>query len=314
MRVLGIETSCDETSLAVVVDGKEIVEHVIRSQIDLHKEFGGVYPEIASREHFKSLIPLYQSMEETEKIDLIAVACAPGLMGSLLMGVTFAKALAFARGIPFVGVNHIEAHLYAAVMTTPLPYSFPALGLIISGGHTALIKIEGVGTYTVLGETLDDALGEALDKTGRLLDLPYPGGVHLETLAKECLSPQNIFRRPKVDGFNFSFSGMKTQALYYIRKNPPRNRAERAAIAYSFQETMFDEIAFKTRAAGEKLGVKDLFAGGGVICNERLREKLKAGGMRVHFPPKELCVDNGAMIAGLGFPVWHRKGRAGEDF
>ncbi len=316
MIVLGIESTCDETACAIVKDGKEILANVVYSQIDLHAQYGGVFPELACRKHIDALIPviqtaLNQSGLSFPDINLIAVAKGPGLIGALLIGLNAAKALSLAWNIPFVGVNHVEAHLYAAMMPLSNP-CFPALGLVISGGHTFMVKMEGVGSYRTIGTTLDDAVGEAFDKVAAMLGLAYPGGPEIEALAKQGDPSRFPFRPGKVKGkpFDFSFSGLKTNVLYTL-KGPNADRhapliisdADKAHIAASFQETALKDLVAKTKLAAKEEQVSTVYVGGGVSNNQRLKELFTklAPDLTVHFPPRELSLDNAAMIAGLGF-------------
>lgn len=316
MLVLGIETTCDETACALVRDGREILSHTIASQVDLHLPFNGVFPELASRRHSDVLIPL---IKETlakanvaiEEIDLVAAARGPGLIGALLIGLNTAKTLSYAWGKPFVGVNHVEAHLYAAML--PLErVDFPAMGLVISGGHTFLVKIHDVGDYEFLGGTRDDAVGEAFDKVATLLGLPYPGGPEVERLAKGGKPSHFALRAGRVKGapLDFSFSGLKTNVLYTIRDlKRPLSEEERAHLAASFQETALVDVVDKANAAAKKEGLATLFCGGGVSNNRRLRALFaERSSLQVHYPPPSLSLDNGAMIAALGYHCFIRSG------
>lgn len=323
MLVLGIESTCDETACAVVASGKSILSNVISSQIGIHKNYGGVYPELASRSHVDNLIPILElSLKEAnvsaKDLDLIAVARAPGLIGSINIGLNAAKALSLTWSIPFVGVNHVEAHMYAAIMTKENP-TFPALGVVLSGGHTFIVKILDIGTYELLGTTVDDALGEAFDKVGSLLDLPYPGGPEIEKLAILGSTDKFKFKSGVVKGkpFHFSFSGIKTNVLYSLKgansaKNSPCIVApeEKKHIAASFQEAVFSDVIKKTLQAAQLHGCKDIYLGGGVTSSNKLKEmfdKAAHGNFNFHYPPKGLSLDNGAMIAGLGYHVFKTK-------
>jgi N6-L-threonylcarbamoyladenine synthase len=325
MKVLGIESTCDETACAIVEDGKIILAQVIASQVDLHTQYGGVYPELACRRHFDILFPLIeQTLKKAgvgkDAIDLIAVAHAPGLIGALLMGLTAAKGLALAWNKPFVGVNHVEAHLYAAMMhETP---QFPALGVVISGGHTLLVKIHELGRYEVIGSSVDDAIGEAFDKVAVLLDLPYPGGPEIERLALKGDPKRYPFKAGVVKGqpWDFSFSGLKTNVLYTLKgQNCDRKapsivpEADKPHIAAGFQEAALGDIVKKSLEASDVFGCKMIFLGGGVTQNKRLRELFKKSPIPVFFPPAGLSLDNAAMIAGLGYQVYLRKGQ-GDSF
>lgn len=316
MLVLGIESTCDETSCAIVKDGFEILAHVTKSQINLHREFGGVVPELACRDHITTITPviqetLSQAGLSLDDIDLIAVARGPGLIGALLIGITYAKGLAWAKDIPLIGVNHIEAHLYAAMMSlTPDQLQFPALGAILSGGHTSLVLINQIGQYKLLAETVDDAIGEAFDKVAKILDLPYPGGPEIEKLAQHGNPHSIAFRTGKVkeQPLNFSFSGLKTNVLYTVRgkdlkRSTPLSLIEKQNIAASFQYTAFSDVIGKLKLALSQYPyIKEIFLGGGVVQNQKLRSMLKeAITLPIHWPKPELCLDNAAMIAGLGY-------------
>ena len=320
MLVLGIETTCDETAVAIVRDGREILVNLVASQ-EVHENFGGVVPELACRRHIEVLRPLVEqarSIVPLSSIDLIAVAYAPGLIGPLLIGLNFAKTLSLATSIPFVGVNHVEAHLYAAMMdSVPLP----ALGVVLSGGHTELLMIQALGSYRPIGKTHDDAIGEAFDKAARLLDLPYPGGPQIEQLALEG-SPSITFKPAIVKGYPyaFSFSGLKTALLYRIRgqngKSPTStlSRQEKADLAASFQEAAFATVCDKIIRASQEFSPHCIVLGGGVTANRRLREKLaEALSLPLLFPPPGLSLDNGAMIAGLGYHIFNQRGADRHD-
>lgn len=322
--VLGIESTCDETAASIVVDGKKILSNVIYSQTKLHQNFGGVFPELACRAHLDVILPVVEEALAVAKmkpsdIDLIAVANQPGLMGALLIGMNTAKSLAFAWGKPFVGVNHIKAHLYAALMSAECP-EFPALGLVLSGGHTSLVLMHDIENYSLIGNTVDDALGEAFDKVARLLALPYPGGPEIEKLASMGDCTKYPFTPGLVKGqkYNFSFSGLKTQVLYALKgQNGAQSTInllpdeEKKHIAAAFQNTAFRDILAKCKMAILEFGVKQLFIGGGVSSNQAMRalfqENLPSQ-IALYWPGKGLSLDNAAMIAGLGFHVYQRKG------
>jgi len=315
MLVLGIESTCDETSCSVVRDGKEILSNVVSSQIELHREFGGVVPELACRLHIDKIIPvLDESLKVAnvtlDDIDLIAVANAPGLIGALLIGVNAAKALALATGKPLVGVNHIEAHLYAAVMGEEIP--FPALGVVLSGGHTSLVIMDGVGQYREVSHTVDDAIGEAFDKVAKVIGLPYPGGPEIEKLALKGDATRFAFKAGKVKDapLNFSFSGLKTSVLYTVKgprasqKSPIIiSEEDKADVAASFQEAAFSDIAKKVKIAAKEQNCKSIILGGGVTNNKYLRKVLaeRCQNLPLYWPAPALTLDNGAMIAGLGY-------------
>jgi N6-L-threonylcarbamoyladenine synthase len=318
MKVLGIETSCDETAVAVVEDGKKILVNLVASQAEVHEQYGGVFPEIASRQHMDRLLPLVeQALALVGEIDRIAVANGPGLMGSLLMGVTAAKTLGFGWNKPVVGVNHVEAHLYAAMMEVdPL---FPALGIVVSGGHTFLAHMAGLTSYKILGTTVDDAIGEAFDKVAALLGYPYPGGPHIETLAKEGDPQKYPFRGGLVKGrpLDFSFSGLKTNVLYSVKgkcntKNSPTliPEEEKKHIAASFQQAALSDLVNKALKAASTFPCKGIYLGGGVTQNKALRKLFEEkSSYPLFWPPKGLGLDNAAMIAGLGY---HLKNLEGE--
>lgn len=327
MLVLGIETTCDETACAIVESGKKIYSNVICSQIALHENYGGVYPELASRSHVKNLLPILDlSLKEanvkSNQLDLIAVANAPGLIGSLSIGLNAAKALSLGWNIPYVGVNHVEAHLYAAMMQPIEEARFPAIGVVISGGHTFIVKILSLRHYELLGTTVDDALGEAFDKVAQLLQLPYPGGPQIERLAKEGDPKKYVFKSGDVKNhpLHFSFSGIKTNVLYALKgpnssKHAPLiiHEEEKKHIASSFQEAVFKDVAEKTIKAAVLHGCKDIYLGGGVTQSQALRGMLNSysdQGFRFFYPPKGLSLDNGAMIAGLGYHVYRGKNQA----
>jgi len=313
MYVLGIESTCDETAASVVVNGQTILSNIVASSADLHEKYGGVFPELASRRHAESILPvveeaLTKANIRLEQIDLIAVAKGPGLIGSLLVGLQFAKGLSIALNKPWVGVNHVEAHLYAAMMGAPKPLQFPALGLVLSGGHTLLLKINGLGEYEQIATTVDDAIGEAFDKVASLLGMPYPGGPHVEMLARSGNPKGFPFSagRVKKSPLNFSFSGLKTSVLYAIKGQNGMNartltQDEKADLAASFQETALRDVLDKAKIAHAQFDCKSIFLGGGVCNNQRLRQLFQEAFPNVFFPSWELTLDNAAMIAGLGF-------------
>ncbi len=310
MRILGIETSCDETAAAVVMNGTRVLSSVVSTQIDLHARFGGVVPEVASRAHVEMLTPvvsqamLEAGMVDGGKVDAVAATVGPGLIGSLLVGVSAAKALALVWDVPFVAVNHLEAHLYAAFLEEP-DLELPLVVLLVSGGHTMLVCMEGHGKYRLLGQTVDDAAGEAFDKVARFLDLGYPGGPAIDRLAMEGDPHAITFPRPmKNDGYDFSFSGLKTSVVNYVRKNPDVRAAD---VAASFQDAVCDVLITKARRAAKEVGAKGLCLGGGVAANSQLREQLLdacvADGLHAFLPARAMCTDNAAMIAAAG---WYR--------
>lgn len=317
MLVLGIESTCDETAAAVVKDGKEILSNVISSQIALHQQYGGVFPEVACRSHIDMILPIVdESLKKAnvkkEEIDLIAVAKAPGLIGAVLIGVNVAKGLSLAWNRPFIGINHIEAHLYAAMMANLDHLEFPSLGIVISGGHTMILKITEIGKYELIGKTIDDAVGEAFDKVATILDLSYPGGPAIEALAKTGDSDKYKFSPSVVkdNPYNFSFSGLKTKILYKVKgQSSKKNDAiiiqedEKKHIAASFQKTAFLDIIDKAFAAAKEFNCKAIYLGGGVSNNQKLKEMFKEKQLQIpiFWPLSGLSLDNAAMIAGLGY-------------
>lgn len=311
MLTLGIETSCDETAVSVVKDASAILSNVVSSSVHLHREFGGIVPEIASRCHVEFIgyvlkKALREAAVKDSDIDLIAVTQGPGLVGALLVGISFAKALSLAWDIPFVGVNHIQAHIYATTMKSKP--RFPFIGLVISGGHTNIFFVRDFDRLRLLGKTRDDAAGEAFDKVAKMLKLGYPGGPAIERLAKKGNIKNITFPRADLgDNLDFSFSGLKTAVLYHRKKNP---RAKTADVAASFQETAVDMVVDKVILASRNNRLKRIVVGGGVSKNKRLRNKLKKEatrcGIKVFFPQDALCLDNAAMIAGLGYQLSRR--------
>lgn len=323
MLVLGLETTCDETACSIVENGKRILSNVIASQIDLHAIYGGVFPEMACRRHLEVLIPVMQEALEKasvskQEIDLIAVARGPGLIGPLLIGLNAAKTLSVAWNKPFIGVDHVEAHIYSAMMRCD-KLDFPALGVVISGGHTFLIHILEFGVYSIIGKTVDDAIGEAFDKVAVMLGLCYPGGPEIEQLAKSG-NPHKYPFKPgviKTSALNFSFSGLKTNVLYTVKgqnqdKNAPFSlpESEKCHVAASFQQTALKDVVDKIAKACETFPCKAIFLGGGVTNNNKLREMLhqKISHIPIYWPPATLSLDNAAMIAGLGYHLFLKKG------
>ncbi|PZO62601.1 MAG: tRNA (adenosine(37)-N6)-threonylcarbamoyltransferase complex transferase subunit TsaD [Pseudoxanthomonas suwonensis] len=309
MKVLGIETSCDETGVAVYDMQAGLRAHAVYSQIDLHAAYGGVVPELASRDHVRKLVPLIrQTLAEAgvqvSDIDGVAYTAGPGLVGALLVGAGVGRALAWALGVPAIGVHHMEGHLLAPLLETDPPQP-PFVALLVSGGHTQLVAVEGIGRYRLLGETLDDAAGEAFDKTAKLMGLPYPGGPQLARLAEQGQPDAFRFSRPMTDrpGLDFSFSGLKTQVLLAWRDSDQQS-GTRADIARGFEDAVVDTLAIKCARALDTAACSTLVVAGGVGANRRLRERLQAmaqqRGGRVCFPRPELCTDNGAMIAFAG--------------
>jgi N6-L-threonylcarbamoyladenine synthase len=307
--VLGIETSCDETAAACVRGGGEVLSSVVSSQVDLHAEYGGVVPEIASRAHNELIIPVVaRAMVEAgvdgARIDAVAATTGPGLIGALLVGVSAAKALALAWEVPFVSVNHLEAHLYAALLEEP-DLQFPMVVLLVSGGHTMLVLVEDHGRYRMLGRTLDDAAGEAFDKVARFLGLGYPGGPAIDRIAMEGDPTAVAFPRAMLDeGLDFSFSGLKTAVVNHVRAHPEVSTAD---VAASFQAAVVDVLVTKARRAVHATGARAMALGGGVAANSLLREHFLTcctdDGVQGFLPSRAMCTDNAAMIASAG---WHR--------
>ena len=307
--VLGIETSCDETAAALVMGGYDVVSSVVSTQVEIHAEFGGVVPEVASRAHLEVLNPviarsIVEAGIEDSRIDAIACTVGPGLVGALLVGVSAAKSLALVYDVPFIGVNHMEAHLYAASLEDPT-LEFPLVVLLVSGGHTMLVEMQDHCRYRLLGQTIDDAAGEAFDKVARFLDLGYPGGPAIDEAAL-LGDPEAIrFPRALLDGsYNFSFSGLKTSVINYVRKHPDVSSAD---VAASFQAAVVDVLVTKARAAAKEVGATSIVLGGGVAANSLLREEILDGcvkdGIQGFLPSRAMCTDNAAMIAAAG---WHR--------
>jgi N6-L-threonylcarbamoyladenine synthase len=308
MLVLGIETTCDETACAIVRDGQEILSNVIASQTDLHAQYGGVFPELACRRHIDTIIPVLKEGMGQSKVGLIAVAKGPGLVGALLIGLNTAKALSLAWDCPFVGVNHVEAHLYAAMMGKEI--DFPALGIVISGGHTFMARILELGVYEMIGKTADDAVGEAFDKVAVMLGLSYPGGPAVEMLARSGDPKRYTFKAGHVKErpWDFSFSGLKTNVLYTLRDTPIQEE-DKPHVAAAFQEAALGNIVEKSLKAAEAFECKTILVGGGVSCNQRLRALFQEkSSLPVVFPAPGLSTDNAAMIAGLGYHVYQRQG------
>lgn len=311
MNILGIETSCDETAAAVVTDGRQIRSNVISSQVAVHRPYGGVVPELASRHHLELITAvveqaLAQAGLSVVDLDAVAATYGPGLASSLLVGLNFGKSLAFGLGRPFVPVNHMEAHLYSAVLDSREGSEavFPLLSLIVSGGHTLLVRVTSYRDYQILGQTLDDAAGEAFDKVAKLLGLGYPGGPVIDQLAAQGRAdavefPRSLLHDP---GDDFSFSGLKTAVMYYHRQHPTTPVAD---VCASFQEAVVDVLVGKLVRAAERLGISALAASGGVSRNRRFRQRLaqetERHGWRIHLAPADLCTDNAAMIAAIAF-------------
>lgn len=308
MYVLGIETSCDETGVAVYHAGQGLINHLLYSQIDMHSEYGGVVPELASRDHIRKLVPLIkQVLQESHlngiDIDGIAYTAGPGLMGALLVGAATARSLAWTWRVPAIAVHHMEGHLLAPMLEASPP-EFPFVALLISGGHTLLVQVEGIGRYRLLGESLDDAAGEAFDKTAKMLGLGYPGGPKLSALAEHG-KPQFKFPRPMTDrpGLDFSFSGLKTFTLNTFNASE-KTEQDKADVAAAFQQAVADTLTIKCRRALQQTGLKTLVIAGGVSANKQIRasltEMVDKENARIYFPRLEFCTDNGAMIAYAG--------------
>ncbi len=313
MRVLGIETSCDETGVAVYDCDAGLLSHALYSQVKLHADYGGVVPELASRDHIRKLVPLVEKalLEaglSAADIDGVAYTRGPGLVGALLVGSSFARSLAYGWKVPAIGVHHMEGHLLAPMLDEPAP-EFPFVALLVSGGHTMLVKVNGIGEYETLGETLDDAAGEGFDKTAKLLGLDYPGGPILAQLAEQGTAGRFIFPKPMTDrpGLDFSFSGLKTFAANTIKslaKNGELTAQDKADVALAFQTAVVQTLAIKCKRAMKQTGLNRLVIAGGVGANTALRNDLhalmsKLNG-RVYYPRLEFCTDNGAMIAYAG--------------
>ncbi len=321
MLILGIETSCDETAASVVRDGREILSNVVSSSVRYHKRFGGVIPEIATRHHVENIdMVIERSLADAgvlaQDIDAVAVTQGPGLVGALVTGISCAKAVAYGLSVPLVAVDHVKAHMYSAMMRDDAP-GFPFIGLVISGGHTRLSVVEDFDKFTVLGDTLDDAIGEAYDKVAKILGLGYPGGPVIDRLAKKGDPIAVRFTcRPLKDSLDFSFSGIKTAVLYHVRAQGPRLKARYVNdIASSFQEAALKVIVGNSLKAMQERGIKTLVIGGGVSANSRFREMIaeesRLKNFRAYFPPLSLCSDNAAMIAGLAYRM-HEKGTVAE--
>ncbi len=332
-RLLAIETSCDETAAAVIADGRQIISNVVASQVALHAEYGGVFPEMASRAHVEAIVPVIeQAMEGAHlgfgDLDAVAVTYGPGLAGSLIVGVNAAKGLALGRGLPLVGVNHLEAHIYAHWLEVEGEgaargeLTFPLLSLLVSGGHTELTLMRDHGNYEYLGGTLDDAAGEAFDKVGRLLGLPYPGGPEIERVAENGRPQAFDFPRAWLDdgatgsgSYDFSFSGLKTAVLREVEKYSDRPRGRLLAdLAASFQAAVVDVLSAKAARAAAEFGVTAVLLSGGVTANQTLRQAATARvEVPVYYPPIFLCTDNAAMVGASGHRHFVAGERAGWD-
>ncbi|MCK4869881.1 MAG: tRNA (adenosine(37)-N6)-threonylcarbamoyltransferase complex transferase subunit TsaD [Gammaproteobacteria bacterium] len=309
MKILGIETSCDETGIAIYDSELGLLGHELYSQVQLHMEFGGVVPELASRDHVRKMLPLLDKLFSrtgisSADIDGIAYTAGPGLVGALLVGATIAKSLAFAWGIPSIGVHHMEAHLLAPMLEENPP-EFPFVALLVSGGHTMMVQVMGIGQYKILGESVDDAAGEAFDKVAKMLELPYPGGPSVAALAEKGSHERFHFPRPMTEkpGLDFSFSGLKTYTLNAIRKEGADEQTK-ADIACAFQDAVVDTLVIKCKRALKQTGLNRILIAGGVSANKLLRSRLHAMSKKeqveVAYPRFEFCTDNGAMIAYTG--------------
>jgi len=322
MVVLGIESSCDETAAAVVRDGRVMLSNVIASQVDVHAQYGGVVPEVASRKHIEAIAPvIVQALGDARltlaEIEGIAVTRGPGLIGSLLVGLSAAKAIAFARSIPLVGVNHLEGHVAAVFLTDTQP-PFPFVALVVSGGHTTIYLVEGFQRFVVLGRTRDDAAGEAFDKAAKLLELGYPGGVVIDRMAKQGNHDAFPFPRGMRDSVDFSFSGLKTSLLMRLKKRgSPFTAEELPDMVASYQEAIVDVLVEKTLRAAAKNSISRVVICGGVAANSRLRERFRndasRSGIDIFIPPPSLCTDNAAMIAVMGGHLLQGGQRDGFD-
>ncbi|WP_439259193.1 tRNA (adenosine(37)-N6)-threonylcarbamoyltransferase complex transferase subunit TsaD [Lonepinella sp. BR2930] len=317
MKILGIETSCDETGVAIYDEQQGLIANQLYSQIDLHADYGGVVPELASRDHIRKTLPLIQQALQqanltAQDIDGIAYTAGPGLVGALLVGATIARSLAYAWNIPAIGVHHMEGHLLAPMLELPENRpQFPFVALLVSGGHTQLVQVEGVGRYQLLGESIDDAAGEAFDKTAKLLGLDYPGGAALSRLAGKSTAGRFLFPKPMTDrpGLDFSFSGLKTAAAntinQLIKQQGELSEQDKADIAHAFQTSVVDTLAIKCKRALKQTGYNRLVIAGGVSANQQLRQGLQQLMQQlkgqVFYPAPQFCTDNGAMIAYVGF-------------
>jgi N6-L-threonylcarbamoyladenine synthase len=322
VNVLGIETSCDETSASVVKDGRKILSNRVSSSLKFHKKYGGVVPEIASRMQLEIITGVTEAAVREagislKHIDLVSVTSGPGLVGSLLVGISFAKAVSLSLGIPLLGIDHVYSHIYANFLNGESA-RFPFVALVVSGGHTSLFYVRDFQKIEILGQTQDDACGEAFDKVAKILGLGYPGGALIERLARQGNAKKIKFRCSATAGqFDFSFSGIKTAVLYYLRDARYRKAALIRDVAASFQETVFDALIKKSLLACKFKKVNRLVIGGGVAANNRLRDKFYEAaqdqGLDCYFPPRHLCMDNAAMVAGLGYQLFKKGISSGLD-
>ena len=314
MRVLGIETSCDETGIALYDTERGLLADALYSQVEVHAEYGGVVPELASRDHIRKALPLIDQVLNEARIgktaiDAVAYTAGPGLIGALMVGATLARSIAYSLGVPSLGVHHMEGHLLAPMLSSEPP-DYPFVALLVSGGHSQLVRVDGLGQYRLLGESVDDAAGEAFDKTAKMLGLPYPGGPHVAALAEQGNPSRFNFPRPMVKnpGLDMSFSGLKTHTLTTVRARQQAdsglNDQDRADIARAFESAVVDTLAIKCKRALKQEGLKRLVMAGGVSANKQLRavlaQRLGKEGVRVYYPEPRLCTDNGAMIAYAG--------------
>lgn len=314
--ILGIETSCDETACSVVKDGREILSNIVSSQIDIHKKYGGVVPEIASRKHVEAIIPiineaLISANIRLKDINAVAVTNGPGLIGSLLVGLSAAKSIAFSIDVPIIGVDHIEAHAYSVNIEHEIPLPYTAL--VVSGGHTSLFQVNDYNSFEIIGKTRDDAAGEAFDKAAKLLGLQYPGGLHIDRIAKNGNKDKYNFPRPLLnsESMDFSFSGIKTSLVYFLNKNNIQNESQLSDVCACYQEAIVETLVEKSILAARKNGSKNLAITGGVASNSRLRElaafRLKSENINLFIPNPKYCTDNAAMIAVLGYKKFLNK-------
>lgn len=311
MLILGIDTSCDDTTASIVEDGCRIVSNIVSSQNEIHTKYGGIVPELASRRHIEMIWPVVNEAIETagadfKDISAIAVSHGPGLIGSLLVGVCFAKSISYSQNIPMVAINHLEGHMLSIFLETPP--GFPFIGLVVSGGHTSIYLAKGFGKYIEIGRTRDDAAGEAYDKVAKLLGFGYPGGPIIDKLASEGNPEAIVFPRAKLkEGHDFSFSGLKTSVLNYTKKNPD---AKKEDIAASFQAAVVDVLVSRVLEVAELKGIKEIVLSGGVAANSGLRERISQkaaeNGIKAFLPSLHLCTDNAAMVAAAGYHLFKR--------